>query len=89
MIKKNTKDIEEKIKKIKPFFEQLTFFFIALIWFIVVDCVFKINITIRYTILVLFTGWAFSLLLQEAYIYNIFRPVLLNKRWEQFIKKQK
>jgi hypothetical protein len=49
----------------------------------------KINTTVRYTILVLFTGWAFSLLLQEAYIYNIFRPVLLNKRWEQFIKKQK
>jgi hypothetical protein len=85
---KNTKkDIEEKIKKIKPFFEQLTFFFIGLIWFIVVDSLVVLNTIFRYTVLVLFTGWAFSLLLQEAYIYNVFRPIILNKKWEKLVKK--
>lgn len=86
-MKKTKKDLEEKIKKIKPFFEQVAIFFICLILFIAVDYLVVFNMLFRYTVLVLFTGWAFSLLLQEAYLYNIFRPVLLNKRWERLVRR--
>lgn len=81
------KDYQEKIKKIKPFFEQLAFFFVFLIVFIIVDTLNGTPPIAKYTITVLFTGWAISLIIQELYLYNIFKPILLGKTWDKLAKR--
>lgn len=81
------KTIEHKIKKIKPFFEQLTFFFLFLIVFIVLDTINGTPPIAKYTITVLFTGWSISLIIQELYLYNIFKPIILGKTWEKLAKR--
>ena len=80
-------DINEKIKKIKPFFEQLTLFFIFLMCFIIIDVLNGTPPLAKYTITVLFTGWSISLIIQELYLYNIFKPILLGKTWEKLAKR--
>jgi hypothetical protein len=79
--------IENKIEKIKPFFEQLTFFFLFLIVFIVLDILNGTPPIAKYTITVLFTGWSISLIIQELYLYNIFKPIILGKTWEKLAKR--
>lgn len=80
-------ELKEKIKKIKPFFEQLTFFFIFLILFISYDVYFSTPSIIKYTLTVFFMGWSLSLIIQEAYLYGIIKPFILGKRWEIFVEK--
>lgn len=81
--------LEQDIKKIKPFFEQLTWFFILLISFIIIDFLKVIPTITRYTIIVLLTGSSISLIIQELYLYNIFKPILLGKNWEKLAKRSK
>jgi hypothetical protein len=79
-------EINEKIKKIKPFFEQLTFFFLFLIMFISYDVYFVVSPMAKYTLTVFFMGWSISLIIQELYLYGILKPIILGKRWEIFVQ---
>lgn len=82
----NQEEKLEKIKKIKPFFEQLSFFFLFLIIFISYDVYFSVSPIVKYTVTVFFMGWALSLIVQELYVYGILKPVLLGKRWEIYVQ---
>jgi len=84
---KTQEEIENNIKKIKPFFEQLTLFFMFLIGFIIIDVLNGTPPVAKYTITVLFTGWSISLIIQELYLYNIFKPIILGKTWEKLARK--
>lgn len=83
---KESETLDEKIKRIRPFFEQLTFFFLFLILFIIYDTIIHTTPIIKYTITVFFMGWSISLIIQELYVYKVFKPVLLGKRWEVFAR---
>ncbi len=82
----NQEEQIEKIKKVKPFFEQLTFFFLFLIIFISYDVYFTLSPITKYTLTVFFMGWSISLIIQELYVFDILKPVLLGKRWELFVR---
>lgn len=84
---KSQEDIEIKIKRVKPFFEQLTLFFLLLIGFIILDTLLHTPPLAKYTITVLLTGWSISLIIQELYIYNIFKPIILGKRWDELARR--
>jgi hypothetical protein len=77
---------DEKIKRIRPFFEQLTFFFLFLILFIIYDTTIHTIPIVKYTVTVFFMGWSISLIIQELYVYKVFKPIILGKRWETFVK---
>ena len=85
---KTTEDIQEKIKRIKPFYEQLTFFFLFLFLFVLFTLIFQISTVIKYTMVVVFMAWSISLIIQELYTYKVFKPVLLGKRWDQFVSSK-
>jgi len=83
---KESETLDEKIKRIRPFFEQLTFFFLFLILFIIYDTIIHTTPIIKYTITVFFMGWSISLIIQELYLYGVLKPILLGKRWEIFVQ---
>ncbi len=80
--------IDEKIERLRPFFEQVAFFFLLLLCFITYDLLTAVPSIPKYTITVLFTGWSISLIIQELYVYKVFRPVLLGKRWGKLAKRR-
>lgn len=79
--------LDLKIKNIKPFFEQLTWFFFFLICFIIFDTLKGTTPIAKYTITVFFMGWSLSLIIQELYLFQILKPILLGKHWEKLARK--
>ncbi|MFA5745351.1 MAG: 2TM domain-containing protein [archaeon] len=79
--------IEKRILELKPFYEQLFLFFVILLLFIILNIIFQVPTFQKYTITVLLTGWSISLILQELFIYKIFKPTLLGKRWEDMVRR--